>query len=390
MGKKQKIGVVLGQYPVPSETFIRSFLGHLDAYDVVLFARLTDINALQNNWRSKPWLNRLPPWYQMFAFLGSWLAIGWYWRRLLVLRNKKLSIKQIIADANIWTTPRLDILHFPFAAQAFGREHYAQLLGARMTLSFRGSDINVYPIFHQRSYVSLWAKVDKVHCNARELAEKLKAHGIPENMPVRIIHPALRKELADTDFKRMSNPGILRILTIGRLHWIKDYPLALRTMATLKKAGITFTYTIIGEGPDREQLMFLIHALELEDCVHLLGTQGAAAIRSELESSDIYLQTSLEEGFSNACLEAQAFGLPCVVPAISGMEAAIEDGQTGIIVRERSPEAFSSAILTLHGLSPEEKAIRAAYMAHRVREQFSLEQQKQAWGVFFNEVSNNH
>jgi glycosyltransferase involved in cell wall biosynthesis len=72
------------------------------------------------------------------------------------------------------------------------------------------------------------------------------------------------------------------------------------------------------------------------------------------------------------------------------MEAAIEDGQTGIIVRERSPEAFSSAILTLHGLSPEEKAIRAAYMAHRVREQFSLEQQKQAWGVFFNEVSNNH
>jgi hypothetical protein len=29
-------------------------------------------------------------------------------------------------------------------------------------------------------------------------------------------------------------------------------------------------------------------------------------------------------------------------------------------------------------------------MAHRVREQFSLEQQKQAWGVFFNEVSNNH
>jgi glycosyltransferase involved in cell wall biosynthesis len=66
------------------------------------------------------------------------------------------------------------------------------------------------------------------------------------------------------------------------------------------------------------------------------------------------------------------------------MEEAIVDGQTGIIVRERTPEAFSRAILALDALSPEEKAKRAGYMAHRVREAFSLEKQKQAWGAFFS------
>ncbi len=379
-----RIGIVLNKYPVPSETFIRSFLGHLDAHEVVVFSRLLDRNALHGNQRSKPYLNRLPPWYQTIGFLRSWLAIIWYWRRLFFLIKKQLPLKQILADANIWTTYRLDVLHYAFAAQAFGREYYAQLLGARMTLSFRGSDINVYPIFHQCSYATLWDKVDKVHCNSKELAEKLKEHQIPESIPVQIIYPALRKELAEADYTCVSNPGTLRILTIGRLHWIKDYPLALRTMAVLKKAGTAFTYTIIGEGPDREQLMFLIHALELGDRVRLLGAQGAATIRSELESSDLYLQTSLEEGFSNACLEAQAFGLPCIVPAISGMEEAIEDGQTGIIVRERSPEAFSNAILAWNGLPLEEKTARSVYMAHRVREQFSLEQQREAWINFFN------
>lgn len=369
---------------MPSETFIRSFLGHLDVYDIVLFARLADRKALYANWCCKPYLNRLPSWYQTVGFLHSWMAIIWYWRRLIFLIKKQLPLKQILADANIWTTPRLDILHFAFAAQAFGREHYAQLLGARMTLSFRGSDINVYPVFHQCSYATLWDKVDKVHCNAKELAEKLKAHQIPDSLPVQIIHPALRQELAAVAYEGgPGSTGPLRLLTIGRLHWIKDYPLALRTMAALKKKGVPFTYTIIGEGPDREQLMFLVHTLELGDCVRLLGAQGAATIRSELESSNLYLQTSLEEGFSNACLEAQAFGLPCIVPAISGMEAAIEDGQTGIIVRERSPEAFIRAILAWKDLSLEEKAARSVYMAHRVREQFSLERQKQAWRAFF-------
>jgi colanic acid/amylovoran biosynthesis glycosyltransferase len=305
------------------------------------------------------------------------------------LKQKGIPLKQLIADAGIWTTPSLDVLHFPFANNAFGREHYAAALGAKMTLSFRGSDLNVYPIYHNKSYSQLWPYVHKVQCNSAELGEKLKEHNIPEHIPIEIIPPALRVELqavapAKMDMERIGTPeNPLIIVTLGRLHWVKDYPLALRIMSELKKSGIQFRYHILGEGADREQLMFLVHALGLHQEVNMHGRANAADIRQQLSRAHIYLQTSLAEGFSNACLEAQAFGLPCVVPAISGMNACIENGKTGIIVPMRTEKAFAEAILTVMSNI---QAYNAAYTSARIKQLFSLESQKQQWLRFFDEL----
>jgi glycosyltransferase involved in cell wall biosynthesis len=57
--------------------------------------------------------------------------------------------------------------------------------------------------------------------------------------------------------------------------------------------------------------------------------------------------TSLSEGFSNAILEYMAAGLPVVATDVGGNREAIADGETGFLVRERSPEIFARMLLIL-------------------------------------------
>lgn len=382
-----KIGIVLSKYPVSSETFIDTFLSHLSDHEVILYAQYDGAVELPSNWTVKSYLNKLPDYTVFIAWLISVLSIPLYAKRFIALRKSGLKIKQIVADVPIWTTPKLDILHFPFGSNAIGRELYAAILGAKMTLSFRGSDINVYPVYHKYSYSKIWPYVDAIHCNSEELAECLKAHNLPAEKKLTIIYPALRKTLhliqprISTDALRvgtLENPLI--ILTLGRLHWVKDYPLALRIMQFLKQLGINFRYHILGEGVEREQILFLINELKLSDYVFLEGKASSEMIEHFFGVAHIYLQTSHAEGFSNACLEAQAFGLPCVVPAISGMRVCVEHKKTGYIVDERKEERFVEAI---QWTIDHYNQMDPAYTSRRVTEAFTIEKQCRSWQLFF-------
>lgn len=389
-----RIGIVLNRYPVHSETFIETFLNHLSGSDVILYAKITDKTKIANRWNIKPYLRGIPAPSELHYWLTSLALILIYHKRFIFLKKAGVPIRQLIADAPIWTTSNLDILHFPFGNSAIGRELYASLLNAKMTVSFRGSDINVFPIFNNCSYISIWPYVHSIHCNSKELANKLQRHNLPSDIPITIIPAALRKEIQTINIKKstfqqlagLSAKNPLIITTIGRLHWIKDYPLAIRTIYELKRAQIHIKYYILGDGPEKEHLMFLIHELNLQNEISLLGKASINEIQNHLATSHVYLQTSLAEGFSNACLEAQAFGLPCVVPSISGMDACVEHGQTGMIVRSRKEEEFASSI---QYILKNRASFDADYIAGRVKHLFSLEEQRNLWLNFFQQVLTN-
>jgi len=148
--------------------------------------------------------------------------------------------------------------------------------------------------------------------------------------------------------------------------------------------GYNFDYKIIGDGPEKEHLMFLADFHNITENVHFLGSLNSSQIKAELQKSTMYLQTSLAEGFSNSCLEAQSQGLLCVVTDVSGMSACIENGVTGMILKERNAETMKDCIIQLMQLAKDERNRREMYASERVFFQFSQESQKQAWLNFFN------
>lgn len=71
---------------------------------------------------------------------------------------------------------------------------------------------------------------------------------------------------------------------------------------------------IIGEGPERDALQGQIQSQAVENYVHMVGER--ADIGAWLATADIYLNSSLYEGMSQAVLEAMAAGLPLVVTEV--------------------------------------------------------------------------
>lgn len=388
-----KIGVTLNRYPVVSETFIETFLSHFDGHELVLFANLNKGARVRSGWRMKPYLNHVPSIKQIPAFLHVLLLILFRFRRFWTLHRKGVPVKRLIADACIWTTDGLDVLHFPFGNHVFGREHYALVMGCKASLSFRGSDVNVFPVFHHLNYSTVWPYIQKVQANADELLQKLVAvHQLPDHLPTEVIPPALREvfRLTDDQIDVICTRRTYtreHFLTIGRLHWVKDFPLIFYALSILKKRGIGFRYTIVGGGPEREHLYYLANELDIAADIEWKGSLQSDAILKLMQSCTMYIQSSLAEGFSNSCIEAQSQGLLCVVNRVSGMEACIENGKTGVICDSRRPDEFADAILRLTELSEEERQARAKYAAKRVRDLFTVQRQRKQWLDFFETMN---
>lgn len=93
------------------------------------------------------------------------------------------------------------------------------------------------------------------------------------------------------------------------------------------------------------ELQALASELSLEDQIQFAGER--TDVPTLLKAADIGILCSHEEGFANAILEGMAAGLPMVVTDVGGNAEAVVDGETGLVVPARNPQALGAAIATL-------------------------------------------
>ena len=292
------------------------------------------------------------------------------------------ALKSVYLNSHI-ITEDLDRLHFGFATTALRKENIADTIGARMSVSFRGFDINIYPLKNPGCYKLLWKKIDKVHTISDYLHKKAVKLGLPESIPYSKITPAidLTKFALKTDRGEFHEP--VRIITVGRLNWIKDYETAITSLSIIRSNGIEFSYEIIGDGKELERIRFAVHQSGLDDCVKFLGKITHDEIVMKMNAADVYFQTSLQEGFCVSVLEAQAMGLICVVSDADGLRENVVDGVTGFIAERRKPQSFADKIIEVIRLSEPDRIRIADAARSRVEDEFGIEKQNRLFNEFF-------
>lgn len=107
---------------------------------------------------------------------------------------------------------------------------------------------------------------------------------------------------------------------IGRLHFQKNQEFMLDLMKIIVEKNPNYMLVLIGEGPDKEKLIYRTKELGLEDYVFFFGQQND--VGGWLSAFDCLLFPSRFEGLSIVALEAQANGLPIV----ASLEAISEEG----------------------------------------------------------------
>ena len=170
-------------------------------------------------------------------------------------------------------------------------------------------------------------------------------------------------------------------LAVGRLEPVKDYPTLLEAM---KKAGGNARLVVLGEGPQRLQLMQLAERLGLQRRVQFVGFD--AEVRCWMQAADGLVLASRYEGLPMVLLEAGACGLPAVATDVAGTREVIVNGETGWLACAEGPDALVAVMARLMRVSSAERRAMGERARRSVVERFSLETVLDRWEAIYSEL----
>jgi sugar transferase (PEP-CTERM/EpsH1 system associated) len=170
--------------------------------------------------------------------------------------------------------------------------------------------------------------------------------------------------------------------TVGRLDPVKDQAGLIRAFA-VASAQRPSVLLIVGDGPLRSELDALGRGLGLERRVRLLGDRQD--VPQILRALDCFVLPSVGEGISNAILEAMATALPVVATRVGGNVELVEDGETGLLVEVRHPEALVRALECYLGDSGIARKHGTAARA-RVEREFGLARMLTGYGDLYRSL----
>ena len=155
--------------------------------------------------------------------------------------------------------------------------------------------------------------------------------------------------------KIVEAPGHLRekyegkkvLLTVGWLYKLKGHDYVIRALPEIIEGVPELVYLIVGSGPEEDRLRQLVDQLGLSGYVEFCGRKDHETVMEYMSICDLFVMPSWEEGFGIVYLEAMAHGKPVIACRGQGIEDAIVDGKTGLLVKPEDLESLKEAMIKL-------------------------------------------
>ncbi|GAA4267989.1 glycosyltransferase family 4 protein [Hyunsoonleella aestuarii] len=356
MNKTIKIAIYSGE--VPSTTFIERLILGLSAGDVkiYLFGFIKSKIKYDNS-------------ISVFGYKQTKIRKGLHLLKfsilLLLFKNReKTKLDKILNQKQdnrltsrvkyypvLWYKP--DIFHLQWA-KGIDEWIWVKAFGMKLVVSLRGAHINYSPLANEKlanTYKAHFPKVDAFHAVSNAISFEAQKYGAPKEN-INVIYSGINPDAFNNNANKENK--IFRIVSVGRPHWKKGYTYALDAFKILKNKNFEFNYVIVG-GKNNIELAYQIKDLGLEQHVTLVDQLTFKEVVNQIQSSDLLLLPSVEEGIANVVLEAMALKTMVVTTDCGGMKEVITNHHNGFIVPIRDPEAMAKAIKEAKSLSDSDK-----------------------------------
>lgn len=175
-------------------------------------------------------------------------------------------------------------------------------------------------------------------------------------------HPVSQCEIVELPindrFFTLRQPDAVRdidIVMVGRLAPQKNVLFALEAIDKLRRELPNLKVTLLGGGPQEDEVRSKVTSLGLQNTVHLAGNVGPDEVVETLNRSKVQYMPSIFEGLSAAFIEALALGLDAVVSDIQSFRAPFS----------KEPGVFFASNTDLDG---NVKALKSAIQGYRYRD----------------------
>ena len=177
-------------------------------------------------------------------------------------------------------------------------------------------------------------------------------------------------------------PNTNRIIAAGRLTNQKGFERLIYAFAQITNQCPEWHIDIFGDGDDKQYLNDCISKGNLQNKVFI--HPSTSHIYDEYMNSDFYVMSSRYEGLPLVLIEAMSCGLPCVSFRCKyGPEDIIEDGKTGLLVKDGDIKDLAQKILWM--CQHEEQRIAMSISARKSAEKYKKEHIMPIWIKLFND-----
>jgi D-inositol-3-phosphate glycosyltransferase len=244
--------------------------------------------------------------------------------------------------SELWRVPHVTMFHTLGRLKNYANTHAG---GRRGTLEtsmrieierrvIRQADAIVASTDHE-----LTALVEQYGAQAERIAV------MPPGVDLRTFQPIDRDEARE----QLGLTGEL-LLFVGRIDPVKGLDTLLEAVALLRERPTLRLLVVGGAGaqravdPDEAHLRHLARKLEIEDRVFWLGPIAQERLPLYYSAADVCVVPSRYESFGLVALEALACGGALVASRVGGLPMLVRDGENGLLVPWRTPEAFAEQI----------------------------------------------
>ena len=221
-------------------------------------------------------------------------------------------------------------------------------------------------------YVALSNDLRRVMCERWKIAPT-RVQQIYNGVDTQKFTPALsaRRDLLPLD---LQGEGLFIVGTVGRVQAVKDQATLLRAFAAVFASypewRSRLRLVLVGDGPLLPDLRQLAGELGLTEQTWFAGARQDVA--ELLQSFDLFVLPSLNEGISNTLLEAMATGLPLLATAVGGNVELLTHGVVGSTFKP-GDHCSLAVMISQYYLKPELRAEQGAAARARAVQSFSLQ-----------------
>jgi glycosyltransferase involved in cell wall biosynthesis len=137
------------------------------------------------------------------------------------------------------------------------------------------------------------------------------------------------------------------VLFVGSLIPRKGIPFLVEAAKKVVKDQANTKFLIVGKGPLRNQLSDSLKTAKLSGNFKFIGNLKDDMLPAIYNCADVFVLPSIQEGQGIVLLEAQASGKPVVTFDIGGVNEAVQNQETGLLVKRGNIEALADALLKL-------------------------------------------
>jgi len=232
----------------------------------------------------------------------------------------------------------------------------ARAFRKRVVLNYHSGEAECHLARCSRATHALMRLADEIVVPSEFLREVFERHGYRARVIPNVV------DLSRFRFRERL-PLRPRLLSTRNLEPHYGIDMTLRAFAALERRLPEATLTIAGSGSQECALRRLATRLG-HGRIRFAGRVEPQDMTRLYDEHDIFVNSSLVDNQPLSILEAFAAGTPVVSTATGGIPWMVRDGETGLLLQERDPEAMAAAVESLLG----DPAL-ARRVARRAREQ---------------------